>query len=36
MLANILADRGCPAELIYLDVSGAAREIAEARRASAT
>ena len=31
MLAQHLADRGCPAELIYLDVSGAAREIAEAR-----
>ena len=31
MLAQHLADRGCPAELIYLDVSSAARAIAEAR-----
>src|SRR5262245_64462303 len=31
MLAQHLADRGCPAELIYLDVSAAARTIAEAR-----
>jgi len=31
MLAQHLADRGCPAELIYLDVSKAARAIAEAR-----
>ena len=31
MLAQHLADRGCPAELVYLDVSAAARAIAEAR-----
>jgi SAM-dependent methyltransferase len=31
MLAQQLADRGCPAELVYLDVSSAARTIAEAR-----
>ncbi len=31
MLAQHLADRGCPAELVYLDVSSAARAIAEAR-----
>jgi SAM-dependent methyltransferase len=31
MLAQHLADRGCPAELVYLDVSSAARTIAEAR-----
>jgi SAM-dependent methyltransferase len=31
MLAQHLADRGCPAELVYLDVSVAARAIAEAR-----
>src|SRR5215470_15585967 len=31
MLAQHLADRGCPAELVYLDVSTAARAIAEAR-----
>jgi SAM-dependent methyltransferase len=31
MLAQHLADRGCPAELVYLDVSSAARVIAEAR-----
>jgi SAM-dependent methyltransferase len=31
MLAQHLADRGCPAELVYLDVSSAALAIAEAR-----
>src|SRR5262245_41053787 len=31
MLAQQLADRGCPAELVYLDLSAAARDIAEAR-----
>ncbi|MGE0119449.1 MAG: class I SAM-dependent methyltransferase [Dongiaceae bacterium] len=31
MLAQHLADRGCPAEIVYLDVSTAARSIAEAR-----
>ena len=31
MLAQHLADRGCPAEIVYVDVSGAARAIAEAR-----
>ncbi len=31
MLAQHLADRGCPAEIVYLDVSSAARAIAEAR-----
>jgi SAM-dependent methyltransferase len=31
MLAQHLADRGCPAEIVYLDVSAAARAIAEAR-----
>ena len=31
MLAQHLADRGCPAEIVYLDVSSAARSIAEAR-----
>src|SRR5262245_2796729 len=31
MLAQHLADRGCPAELVYLDLSTAARGIAEAR-----
>ncbi len=31
MLAQHLQDRGCPAELVYLDLSKAAREIAEAR-----
>jgi len=31
MLAQHLADRGCPAELVYLDVSTAARAVAEAR-----
>jgi SAM-dependent methyltransferase len=31
MLAQHLADRHCPAEIIYLDVSTAARAIAEAR-----
>ncbi|MBL9033553.1 MAG: class I SAM-dependent methyltransferase [Rhodospirillaceae bacterium] len=31
MLAQHLADRGCPAELVYLDLSTASRAIAEAR-----
>src|SRR5262245_18218540 len=31
MLAQHLADRGCPDEIVYLDVSSAARAIAEAR-----
>src|SRR5215470_4825183 len=31
MLAQHLSDRGCPADLVYLDVSTAARAIAEAR-----
>jgi len=31
MLAQHLADRGCPAEIVYIDVSSAARTIAEAR-----
>jgi SAM-dependent methyltransferase len=31
MLAQQLADRGCPAEIVYLDVSAAARAVAEAR-----
>lgn len=31
MLAQQLADRGCPAEIVYLDLSTAARGIAEAR-----
>jgi SAM-dependent methyltransferase len=31
MLAQHLADRRCPAEIVYLDVSAAARRIAEAR-----
>ena len=31
MLAQHLADRGCPAEIVYLDVSSAARSVAEAR-----
>jgi SAM-dependent methyltransferase len=31
MLAQHLADRGCPAEIVCLDVSSAARSIAEAR-----
>jgi SAM-dependent methyltransferase len=31
MLAQHLATRGCPAELVYLDLSSAARAIAEAR-----
>src|SRR5262245_66483010 len=31
MLAQHLADRGCPADLVYLDLSTAARGIAEAR-----
>ncbi|HUA52082.1 MAG TPA: class I SAM-dependent methyltransferase [Candidatus Sulfotelmatobacter sp.] len=33
MLAQQLADRGCPAELVHLDQSVAARQIAEARAA---
>jgi SAM-dependent methyltransferase len=33
MLAQHLADRACPAEIVYLDVSAAARAIAEARAA---
>ena len=33
MLAQQLADRGCPAEIVHLDQSVAAREIAEARAA---
>ncbi len=33
MLAQQLADRGCPAELVHLDQSSAARAIAEARAA---
>src|SRR5215470_1096139 len=31
MLAQHLSDRGCPADLVYLDLSRAARAIAEAR-----
>ncbi|MGH6959158.1 MAG: class I SAM-dependent methyltransferase, partial [Dongiaceae bacterium] len=31
MLAQHLADRRCPADIVYLDVSAAARSIAEAR-----
>ena len=31
MLAQHLADRGCPAEILYLDLSDKARSIAEAR-----
>ena len=31
MLAQHLADRGCPAEIVYVDVSAAARAIVEAR-----
>ena len=34
MLAQTLADAGCPAEIVYLDLSEAAREIAEARIAA--
>ena len=33
MLAQHLADRQCPAEIVYLDLSGAARAVAEARAA---
>jgi len=33
MLAQQLADRGCPAEIVYLDLSEASRRIAEARAA---
>src|SRR5206468_607028 len=33
MLGQHLADRGCPAELVYLDLSTASRAIAEARAA---
>src|ERR1700676_4237346 len=33
MLAQGLADRSCPAEIVYLDVSEASRRIAEARAA---
>jgi SAM-dependent methyltransferase len=33
MLAQGLADRNCPAEIVYLDVSAASRRIAEARAA---
>ena len=35
MLGQHLADRGCPAELVYLDLSTASRAIAEARAAGA-
>lgn len=31
MLAQQLADAGCPAEILYIDLSDAAREVAEAR-----
>ena len=31
LLAQNLADRGCPAEIVYLDLSAASRRIAEAR-----
>src|SRR5262245_11012119 len=31
MLAQHLADRGCPAEIVYIDISAAARTTAEAR-----
>jgi len=31
MLAQQLADAGCPAEIVYIDLSDAAREVAEAR-----
>ncbi len=34
MLARQLADRGCPAEIVYVDPSEAARRIAEARAAA--
>ncbi|MEO0992705.1 MAG: class I SAM-dependent methyltransferase [Pseudomonadota bacterium] len=34
MLAQTLADIGCPAEITYLDLSRASREIAEARMAA--
>ena len=34
MLAQKLADAGCPAEITYLDLSRAAREVAEARMAA--
>lgn len=34
MLAQQLADRACPAELVYLDLSSAARRIAEERAAA--
>jgi SAM-dependent methyltransferase len=34
MLAQGLADRGCPAEIVYLDLSTASRRIAEARVAA--
>src|ERR671923_2044489 len=33
MLAQGLADRNCPAEIVYLDLSAASRRIAEARAA---
>src|ERR1700688_2318211 len=33
MLAQAMADRGCPAEIVYLDLSEASRRIAEARAA---
>ncbi|MEM7544590.1 MAG: class I SAM-dependent methyltransferase [Pseudomonadota bacterium] len=33
MLAQKLADRGTPAEIVYLDMSSASREVAEARAA---
>jgi SAM-dependent methyltransferase len=34
LLAQHLADRGCPAEVVYLDLSTASRRIAEARAAA--
>jgi SAM-dependent methyltransferase len=34
MLAQGMADRNCPAEIVYLDLSDAARRIAEARAAA--
>ncbi|MBK0398800.1 class I SAM-dependent methyltransferase [Limibaculum sp. M0105] len=34
MLAQKLADIGCPAEIVYLDMSQASREVAEARAAA--
>jgi SAM-dependent methyltransferase len=34
MLAQLLSDAGCPAEIVYLDLSKASREIAEARIAA--